>query len=86
MKILGIDPGTAICGYGMIEENKSKIKHLFSGCITSTKKETLVQRLDKIYQELLDLIRKEKPDAVAVEELFLRLMPRPRFQLVMPEE
>ncbi len=70
MKILGIDPGTAICGYGMIEENKSKIKHLFSGCITSTKKETLVQRLDKIYQELLDLIRKEKPDAVAVEELF----------------
>lgn len=70
MKIIGVDPGTAACGYGVIEETRSKISMVGFGCISSAAKRPLVERLEKIYIEITELIKKEKPDAVAVEELF----------------
>lgn len=70
MKILGIDPGTAICGWGLIEKNQSSFKILDYGVIETPKTDDQADRLYSIYMELSDIIREKKPEAVAVEELF----------------
>lgn len=72
MIILGIDPGTAIVGFGLIEkENKSqKLKLIEYGCIKTSAKFSTAERLKIIYEELSSLLKKHKPDIVAVENLF----------------
>ena len=70
MRILGIDPGTARVGWGMIEENFSRITTLKYGCIT-TEKDTLAEkRLSIIFHSLTKLITALKPDCLSVEDLF----------------
>ncbi|MDO5718465.1 MAG: crossover junction endodeoxyribonuclease RuvC [Tissierellia bacterium] len=70
MIILGIDPGLAIVGYGLIKYSGSIIKMLEYGCIKTSSKTHLPQRLEIIYSELTDIIREYRPDEVAIEELF----------------
>lgn len=70
MKILGIDPGTAIMGWGLIEYEKSKITPLKYGCIETESVAPMPQRLARIYNELSDIIERDRPDEVAIEELF----------------
>jgi len=70
MIILGIDPGTAITGYGVIENNKGKLKAIDHGCILTDKKLKMPERLDLLGEELKKIIKKYKPQAMAVEELF----------------
>lgn len=70
MIILGIDPGTAITGYGVIENNKGKLKFVDYGCILTDKKMKMPERLDLLGEELKKIIKKYKPQAMAVEELF----------------
>ncbi len=70
MIILGIDPGTAAMGYGIIETKKRKNKVLGYGCIKTTPKTLFPQRLKMIYQELGKIIREYSPDVVAMEQLF----------------
>ena len=70
MKILGIDPGTAILGWGLIEYSKGKIIPLKYGCIETDSKMNMPQRLAKIYHQLSDIIERDCPDEVAIEELF----------------
>ena len=70
MIILGIDPGLAIVGFGVLEKNKNKVDVLDYGVITTPKEDTLPIRLDKIYKGMCELIDHYKPDQVAVEELF----------------
>jgi crossover junction endodeoxyribonuclease RuvC len=70
MIILGIDPGTAAMGYGIIETKKGKHKVLGYGCIKTTPKTLFPQRLKIIYQELGKIIREYSPDVVAMEQLF----------------
>ena len=70
MIILGIDPGTAITGYGVIENNKGKLKAIDYGCIFTDKKLKMPERLDFLGEELKKIIKKYKPQAMAVEELF----------------
>lgn len=71
MIILGIDPGYAIVGYGVIEkDNKGKCKVLDYGAINTPKEEDFPVRLAMIHDGMKCLISKFKPDAVAVEELF----------------
>lgn len=70
MKILGIDPGTAILGWGLIEKQGSKIIPLKYGCIETRSDQNMPERLGEIYQQLFDIIKKNQPDEVAVEELF----------------
>lgn len=67
---MGIDPGFAITGYGFIRQEKEKISLIKCGIITSTTKEPFGQRLEKIYIALKKIIKKYKPDVIAVEELF----------------
>ncbi|EFI42238.1 MULTISPECIES: crossover junction endodeoxyribonuclease RuvC [Peptoniphilus] len=70
MIILGIDPGFAIVGYGIIEVVGNKYKVLDYGAITTDSKMSFPLRLEKIYLKLEDLVKKYKPDDIAFEELF----------------
>lgn len=69
MVILGIDPGYAIIGYGVIDTN-AKDMVLDYGAITTPKEDTLPIRLERIEASLKYLFDKYKPDVVAIEELF----------------
>lgn len=70
MKTLGIDPGTATTGYGVICENGNGLETLEYGCIKTSPKSSSHERLALIYKELKALIKKHKPDCVAVEKIF----------------
>lgn len=70
MKIIGIDPGIAIVGVGIVEFNNNKFKVIDYGAVTTTPKLTMPERLEVIYDSLGDIFDKHKPDAVAYEELF----------------
>lgn len=70
MKILGIDPGTATIGFGLIEKNKSNLKLLKYGCIKTSANLSTAERLNKLHKELSSLIKIHKPDVAAVEDIF----------------
>jgi crossover junction endodeoxyribonuclease RuvC len=69
-KILGIDPGTGIMGWGLIEKDKSQILPLKYGCILTKANSPRADRLLHIFSSLCDIIEKNKPDEFAIEELF----------------
>ncbi|OGH19236.1 MAG: crossover junction endodeoxyribonuclease RuvC [Candidatus Levybacteria bacterium RIFCSPHIGHO2_12_FULL_38_12] len=70
MLILGIDPGIGRMGWGIITIENSKLKIVNSGCIETSSKLPVPERLLKIHKTLKELIEEHKPDALAVEELF----------------
>jgi crossover junction endodeoxyribonuclease RuvC len=70
MIILGIDPGTAIVGYGVILKEKSKLSLLDYGCVLTDKRLLQAERLYIIKKEIEKIIKKYKPQVMAVEELF----------------
>ena len=70
MKILGIDPGMAIVGYGLIEYENNKIELLTSGSIQTDKNLDDSKRLLEIYNDLTTIVKKYEPDCASVEELF----------------
>jgi crossover junction endodeoxyribonuclease RuvC len=72
MKILGIDPGTGIVGFGLISVSgqSGKYKLLDAGVITTPPNQPLPERLITIYSELKELIEEYKPDYISVEKLF----------------
>lgn len=70
MIILGIDPGIATLGYGLINYEGNKFKVIKYGAIITSPKDTTPKRLSIIYDELNELISKYNIDAIAVEELF----------------
>lgn len=70
MRIIGIDPGTGILGFGIIEIVKGKPVLVDGGVIRTPVKEDDAVRLLTIYEELTDIIAQTKPDEMAVEKLF----------------
>ena len=70
MRILGLDPGLARTGYGIIETAKQNIKVLNYGCIMTRPAESHARRLQIIYREVGRLINKFKPEVAVLEELF----------------
>ena len=70
MIILGIDPGYAITGYGVIEYQGNHFKLINSGAIETKKGVPFPKRLQTIFDDMMTLIETYKPDAIAVEELF----------------
>ncbi|MDR4507489.1 MAG: crossover junction endodeoxyribonuclease RuvC [Candidatus Brocadiaceae bacterium] len=70
MKILGIDPGTQITGYGMVEKNGPGITVLEYGSIKTNKNQSFPQRLYAIHEKIMEIISLRKPDHMAVEEVF----------------
>lgn len=70
MLILGIDPGTATIGYGMINAKNGAISVIDFGWIKTEKEEKAEKRLEIIYKEMLSLFREHHPDVLAIERLF----------------
>lgn len=70
MRILGIDPGTGILGFGVIDVTKGKAQLVDAGVIRTPVKEDDAIRLQIIYEELADIISQNKPSAMSVEKLF----------------
>ena len=70
MVIIGIDPGTAVTGFGIINCSQKRIKQINHGSIKTTNDKASSERLNLIYQELSALLQKHKPQALAVESLF----------------
>jgi crossover junction endodeoxyribonuclease RuvC len=71
MLVLGIDPGTATTGYGLVrEEEDGETVMVAYGVILTERTMPMPQRLQKIYREVTRLIQEYKPDAAAIEEMF----------------
>lgn len=70
MRILGIDPGTGICGFGVIDVVRSKPSLVDAGVISTPPHTPLPDRLEDIYNSLNEIIILNKPDVVSIEKLF----------------
>ena len=71
MKILGIDPGTLVMGWGVVESDGDALSLVDFGAITVPGSLQIGERLSRLYNELLKVIKKHLPDAVAVEQPFV---------------
>ncbi len=70
MRILGIDPGYAIVGYGIVDSVASKFHVVDYGVVTTPAKIPIEDRLFMIYEQITELVKRYKPEAMAIEELF----------------
>lgn len=70
MRILGIDPGTAIVGYSIVDYKENKIKLIKYGCIFTDKHLSMEDRLFQIFNDLEKIIKEYQPELMAIEELF----------------
>lgn len=70
MKILGIDPGYGITGFGLVEGQRGQFRLLRCGAITTPAGMDFSARLEIIYEDMRQLLRVTQPDVVAIEELF----------------
>lgn len=68
--ILGIDPGIADTGFGVIEKTDQKMKLIACGSIKTSAKLDFIKRLQTLHKELIEIIKKYRPNCVAVEQLF----------------
>ena len=71
MRVLGIDPGTAMTGYGVVEEESRQLVLVSQGTIKTSSQLPFSQRLGRLFQRVVALIKDYKPEALAVEEPFL---------------
>ena len=79
--ILGIDPGSRITGYGLIQEVQGKIEYIDSGCIRTSLSGNLSQKLLEIYNGICHLMDKYGPSEVAIEQVFMHKNPSSALKL-----
>jgi crossover junction endodeoxyribonuclease RuvC len=70
LRVLGIDPGTAATGYGIVDNSNSHLMALHYNCVITNPKESFANRLLKIFEELRHVIEVFHPNAVAIEHLY----------------
>ena len=70
MRAMGIDPGTAICGFGVVDSDGSRLKPVTYGTIQTPSKASDAERLVMLFDGLNELYRKYQPDIIGVEQLF----------------
>ena len=70
MRILGIDPGYAIVGYGILDYEKNKFFPVEYGAVTTQAHTDFQERLKEVYASVDEIIRRTQPDALAIEKLF----------------
>ena len=66
MIVLGIDPGTAAMGYGVVDRSGGRLRAVDYGCITTTADQPLPERLQHLHEHVAELIETHRPDIVAV--------------------
>ncbi len=70
MRIIGIDPGTGILGFGVIDAEQGKVKLVTAGVVKTPAHTPLPDRLGEIYNSLVEIIDETKPQIMAIEKLF----------------
>ncbi len=70
MKVLGIDPGSRITGYGLVVKEGNRLIHVDNGAIYTDSQKNFPLRLQRIYRGLTEVIEKHHPDEIAVENIF----------------
>ena len=75
-RILGIDPGLRITGFGIIEKSGNRLTYVASGCIKTDAKASLPTRLGTIYAGLNELLAQYKPDQAVIEIVFVNVNPQ----------
>ena len=70
MRILGIDPGYGITGFGLVDAQRGQFRLMNCGVITTPPNSDFSWRLEVIYNDMTELLRVTKPDVIAIEELF----------------
>lgn len=70
MRVLGIDPGTMVTGYGVVDDINGKLSHVTHGTIEGRRKDSFPDRLKLIFDGLNKVIDEYKPDSIALEEVF----------------
>lgn len=70
MRIIGIDPGTGILGFGVVDVKNNKLSMIDAGVITTPAHTPLDERLEEIYDGLTEIIAETKPEVMSIEKLF----------------
>ncbi|RYX79570.1 crossover junction endodeoxyribonuclease RuvC [bacterium] len=70
MRIIGIDPGTGILGFGVVDAHHGKVKMVTAGVVTTPAHTPLDVRLEDIFDSLTDIINETKPEVMSIEKLF----------------
>lgn len=81
LRILGIDPGTRITGYGLIEQQGNRLIHIDNGAIVTCSSDPLAARLKTIHNRIVEIIRQYQPEEMAVEEIFFAQNPQSALKL-----
>jgi crossover junction endodeoxyribonuclease RuvC len=81
MQIIGIDPGVAITGYALIEEDRTIYRCINSGCIRTSSDLPPAIRLAAIYERVTELLKDYKPEALVIEKIFFSKNVRTAFQV-----
>jgi len=76
VRILGIDPGLRITGFGVIDKTGQKLAYVTSGCIKSNDKESLPLRLKTLLDGIAEVIAAHRPDEAAIEKVFVNVNPQ----------
>ncbi|MFM9967002.1 MAG: crossover junction endodeoxyribonuclease RuvC [Burkholderiales bacterium] len=76
MRILGIDPGLKVTGFGVIEKNASRLRYITSGCIRPPANQPLADRLKTILDGLREVIATNLPEQAALEKVFVNVNPQ----------
>jgi crossover junction endodeoxyribonuclease RuvC len=76
MRILGIDPGTRITGYGIIDVEGNRLRHIDNGIVKTRSGDPLPLRLKAIYDGLTVVLKEFSPETVAIEQVFLAKNPK----------
>ncbi len=71
MRVIGIDPGSTVTGYGILERDGASIRHIDSGIVAPKNGLSLPERLSHIFEKLSSLMEQHKPEALAIENLFV---------------
>jgi crossover junction endodeoxyribonuclease RuvC len=78
--ILGIDPGSRITGFGVVEQQGSTIKHIAHGHIP-TRGDVMADRLLQIYEKILEVVHQYQPQQGAIEQVFVHINPQSALKL-----
>lgn len=70
MLVLGVDPGSVVTGYGLIEKKQNQMSCIHAGAISSSNKVPFFQRIHKIYQSMVEIMGRYRPQEMAIEDVF----------------
>lgn len=76
MRILGLDPGSRVCGYGVIDEEHGELRYIECGVLTAPEERAMEERLGEIARGLREVLDELAPSIVAVEDVFTHQNPR----------